>query len=254
MEWLGSSQNGWNRIVEKKVKSTHPYGTINFDQGLGEWLAKKHAKDMDMYEEVAWLKRQELAMKEWDRLRQERLTVANIWIGREIERRMHGMFQYGVPDEEASFAPSFATSHATCQPRVWLYQQEWTKKPPPEAMEFYEHLAWLKKQRLAGEAWVGIQEEAAERRRVEEERLVWLERDANSNQPEPEPETRQARWKRVSGGAVGKGTLVGVMAAAAAAKREQSRKLAWGIKASDRYRLATVLRDERPKWCVLRLF
>jgi hypothetical protein len=131
---------------------------------------------------------------------------------------------------------------------VSSYQREWTKKSSPDGLDLYEHAAWLKKQRLAGEAWGRIQEEAAGRRRVEEERLLWMERNANQLEPEPEPVTKQARWKKVAAGAVSQGTLTGVLAAAAAAKREQSRRLAWGIKASDRYRLATVLREERPKW------
>jgi Ca2+-binding EF-hand superfamily protein len=229
----GSSDIWLTRQVEKKMRTTHPYGT---EKDGGKWDPKKPAKDMDMYEEVAWLKRQELAKKEWHRLHQERVDFANNWVGRQIEKRMHGTYQYGLPDDENDCA--------------WHYERDYVLKQPPEGLDLYEHAAWLKKQTLAKAAWGKIQEDAAERRRAEETRLKQMEQNTEEPQPEPEPEpeVKHSRWKKVAGNAVAKGTVSGVMVAAAARAHENSRRLPWGIQAADRYRLATVLRDERPAW------
>ena len=76
-----------------------------------------------------------------------------------------------------------------------------------------------------------------------------LPESATEPEPEPEPVTAASRWKKMNvKKAVDKGTMSGVIAAAAERKKQLSRRRSWGIGAADRYRLATVLRDERPKW------
>ena len=217
-------------LVEKKMRTTHPYGV----EKDGEFLALKPPADMDLYEEVAWLKRQDLAKKEWYRLHEERLNFANHWVGQQIEKRMHGTYQYGVPDDQSE-----------C---TWHYEREYVLKQPPEGLDFYEHAAWLKKQKLAKAEWGKIQEEAAERRRTEEARLKEMEQSVNEPASEPEPAAKKNRWKKVANSAVSKRTISGVVAAASTQAYEHSRRLIWGIQAADRYRLATVLRDERPAW------
>ena len=75
-----------------------------------------------------------------------------------------------------------------------------------------------------------------------------LPESATEPEPEPEPVTAASRWKKMNvKKAVDKGTMSGVIAAAAERKKQLSRRRSWGIGAADRYRLATVLRDERPK-------
>ncbi len=215
-------------LVEKKMRTTYPYGY----EKDGEFSAKKPPADMDMYEEVAWLKRQDLAKKEWYRLHQERLDFANRWVGRQIEKRMHGTYQYGEPDDQNE-----------C---TWHYERDYVLKQPPEGLDFYEHAAWLKKQKLAKAEWGKIQEEAAERRRLEDAHLKEMEQSANG--PEPELPVKKNRWKKMADSATSKGTISGVVTTASAREYENSRRLIWGVQAADRYRLATVLRDERPAW------